>query len=228
VLLAQNGLPNQPYIFAEGKAEIERSADLVKLRFSVVARHSEQVKANEQVQSRTAGILALFDERKIAQEDVIAADVTSEPEYEEIDGRRGKVIGYSVTRSVEARLRDLAAIPKLVDQLLAIPGVEFSAIEPGLSNEKEVASEAVTKALDDARQRAEQTVKATGMKIDSVYALSPVAFIEIQNRMFGLPVTTYGYATTERVISPDPALYRLAPVRVSRSMHVIYLISPAK
>ena len=29
ILLAQGGLPNQPYIYVEGKAEIEKPADIV-------------------------------------------------------------------------------------------------------------------------------------------------------------------------------------------------------
>jgi hypothetical protein len=40
VLFAQGGLPNQPYIYVEGKAEIEKPADMVTLRFDLVTRNA--------------------------------------------------------------------------------------------------------------------------------------------------------------------------------------------
>lgn len=83
-----------------------------------------------------------------------------------------------------------------------------------------------------AREQADKTLKAMGMKIDSLFAISPVSFSEIRTRMFG---TDYSEATTERVIVTGSYIgnnaqseYRVAPVTVSQSIHVIYLIAPAK
>jgi uncharacterized protein len=231
-LLAEGGLPSQPYLYVEGKAEIEKPADMVTLRFELVARNADQAKANQEVQAKANKILELLKDRKIAENDVIAADLKSEPQYEneEQAGRKyGKIIGFAVTRSFSVRVRDVTAFAKLVNELLAIGGTEFSWIEAELTKEKEVRDEIFEKALVNAREQAEKTLKAMGMKIDSVFAVSPVAFPEIQSRMF---------ATTERVVVTGsyiptggdlpPSKYVLAPVKVSQSIHVIYLISPAK
>jgi len=229
-LFGDGGLPNQPYIYVEGKSEIERIADMVTLRFDLVARNPDQTKANQEVQAKAGQILALLNERKIAQGDVIAEDLKSEPQYEDEENssnRRGKIIGYSVTRSFEVKVRDVATFPKLVDELIALGGVEFSAIDGGLSKEKELNDDASQKALADARSRAEKTLAIVGMKIDSVFAVSPVPFPEIQKAMLG-GNHDYGSATTERVVVPDPMRYRLAPVSVTQSVHLIYLISPVK
>ena len=228
-LLAEGGLPNQPYIYVEGKSEIERMADMVTLQFHLVARNPDQTKANQEVQAKAGQILTLLNERKIAQGDVIAEDLKSEPQYEDEErgSRQGKIIGYSVTRSFEVKVRDVDTFPKLVDELIALGGVEFSAIDGGLSKEKELNDDASQKALADARTRAEKTLATVGMKIDSVFAVSPVPFPEIQKAMLG-GNHDYGSATTERVVVPDPMRYRLAPVSVTQSVHLIYLISPVK
>ena len=106
-LFAEGGLPNQPYIYVEGRAEVERSADMVTLRFDLVASNPDQAKANQEVQSKAVKILGMFNERKVAENDVIAADLRSEPQYEgddeESSAKRGKVIGYTVTRSFKRR-----------------------------------------------------------------------------------------------------------------------------
>lgn len=229
-LFAEGGLPSQPYIYVEGKSEIERMADMVTLRFDLVARNADQVKANQEVQAKAGKVLGLLDERKIARGDVIAEDLRSEPQYEEDEAsssRRGKIIGYSVTRSFEVKVRDVTTFPRLVDDLLALGTVEFSGIDGGLSNQKEMQDDASQKALDDARTRAEKTLASVGMKIDSVFAVSPVPFPEIRQKMLG-GHQSYGSATTERVVVPDPMQYRLAPVTVAQSIHLIYLISAAK
>jgi uncharacterized protein YggE len=233
-LLAEGGgLPSQPYIYVQGKAEIEKPANTVALRFNLVARNADQAKANQQVQSNAAKILGLLNARKIAQNDVIAADLTSEPEYEagdETDSprKRGKLVGYKVTRDFNVKVKDVTAFSKIVNELLAIGGIEFSGIQAELSNEKQIQSEVWEKAIADAREQAEKTVKAAGMKIDSVFALSPILFSAIQSRMF--PSDSYAGLTAaeESPAQPNPIEYRLPSITVGQTIHVIYLISPAK
>ena len=68
------------------------------------------------------------------------------------------------------------------------------------------------------------------MKIDSIYAVSPVPFPDIDGKILGgrervLATAAYASGPAERL---DPTKYRLAPIKVAQSVHVIYLISPAK
>ena len=238
-VFAQAGLPDKPYLYVEGKAEVEKPADMATLRFDLVARNADQAKANQEVQTKANKIFALLNEKKIAETDVIASDIKSEPQFEKNEdySKRGKIIGYSVTRTFTAKVRDVQSFATLVDQLLTIGGVEFSGIDPGLAKEQEVRNEMFEKALTNAREQAEKTLKAVDMKIDSIFAISPVAFPQIRSRIFGNDTSE---ATTERVIVtgsyiPSSAVgnavvseYRLAPLGVSQSVHVIYLISPAK
>ena len=226
-LFAQGGLPDKPYIYVEGKAEIEKPADLVALHFDVVARNPDQAKANQEVQTKAGKILALLNDKKISRSDVIAVDIKSEPQFEsdESGRKKGKIIGYTVTRRFEVKVRDLAVFPKLVDELVAITGVEFSDIAPGLTKEKEMQEEIWPKALINAREQADKTAKATAVTIDSVFAISPKPFPQIRSQMFG---SDYPEAATERAIVTGPPEYLLGPMTVSQSVYVIYLISPTK
>src|SRR5579862_1615214 len=94
---AQDGLPSQPYIYAQGKAETEKAPDMVTVQFGIVTHNVDQGKANAEVQSKATRILTLLTSRKIDEKDVIAADIRSEPEYERdenSDRGRGKLVGY--------------------------------------------------------------------------------------------------------------------------------------
>lgn len=161
-LLAQGGLPTQPYIYVEGKAEIEKAADIVTLRFDLVARNADQAKANQQVQGRAAKIFEMLGERKVAASDVVASDLKSDPQFADPNSQRGKIIGYSVTRTFEVIVRELPAFPKLVDELMNVSGVEFSGIDGGLSSQKEFRDDLRSKALEDARDQAEKTLRVRG------------------------------------------------------------------
>ena len=228
--MVQDGLPSVPYLYVEGKAEIEKPADMVTLRFDLVARNADQTKANQEVQAKAVKILALLDQKKITQTDVVATDLKSEPQYEneeESSRKHGKIIGYSVTRTFSVKVRDVAAFPKLVDELIAFGGVEFSGIDAGLSDEKAMQDEIWKKALTNARERAEKTLKEVGMNVDSIFAVSPVTFPEIRQKILGYSERPSAeYETALRQLPPSQ--YRLAPVALSQSVHVIYLISPAK
>src|SRR5262249_34020908 len=115
--LAEGGMPDKPYIYVEGKAEIEKPPDIVTLRVELVARALEQPKANQDVQARANKIIALLKERKITDNDIIADNLRSEPEFEQEESypnRRGKLIGYKVSRPFEIKVRDVAIFPKLV------------------------------------------------------------------------------------------------------------------
>jgi uncharacterized protein YggE len=230
-VLAQGGLPTQPYIYVEGKGEIQKPADLVTLRFNVVARDPDQPKANQQAQAAAGKILSMLDERKVAKDDVVAQDLRSEPniEVEEISGRRHeKLVGFTVTRPFEVKLRDLAALSKLVNDLIGTGRVEFSSIDAGVSDREQKREEVWKKALADAHDQAEKTLKTVSMKIDSVFAISPVPFPDIQQEMFRSRTGGTAGVEERHMIELSPLEYRLAPVTISESAYVIYLISPLK
>jgi uncharacterized protein YggE len=226
-LFADGGLPDKPYIYVEGTAEIEKPVDIVTLNFEVVVRNPDQAKANQEVQTKAKKILGMLDARQIAQNDVIAAAIKSEPQFEETDSgrKKGKLIGYTVTRQFEVKLRDVLAMPKLIDELIGVPGVEFSEVNPGVSKQKETDDEISEKAFENARERAGKMAKAMGATIDSVFAISSAPFPDIRARIFGNETPS---AVTERVVVTGPPDYRLGTVTVTHSVHVIYLISPAK
>jgi uncharacterized protein YggE len=121
----------------------------------------------------------------------------------------------------------VTSFAKLVDDLLAMGGTEFSGIDIGLIKEKEAADEMYEKALTNARERADKTLKTMGMKVDSVFAVSAAPFPEIHSKMFGATervVVTGSYAPSRGELAPSQ--YQLGPVKVSESIYVIYLMSP--
>src|SRR6266550_681767 len=167
-VFSEGGLPDKPFIYVEGRAEMQKPADIVTLRFELVARAPEQPKANQEVQSKANKIFTMLKQRKIANNDVIAESIRTESEFEREENypyKSGKLIGYKVSRPFQVKIRDITIFPKLADDLIAIGGVEFWGIDGGLAKEKEMENEVWDKALTNARERAEKTLNAMNMKI---------------------------------------------------------------
>jgi uncharacterized protein len=232
-LLAGDGLPNQPYVYVVGTAEISKPPDMATLQFNLIARDANQAKANRDVQTRANKVFALLKEEKIAQSDVTAQDIRSEAEFERNEAHPqeyGKLIGYVVTRPFTVKIRDVTIFPKLVDQLISLGNAEITSFVPALSNEKEIRSQLWDKAIANAREKAEKTGKLAGMKIDSVFAISPVAFSQIYTDIFERASAERVIVTGSNIPTAEEgrAQYWLGPVSISENVHAIYLISPAK
>jgi uncharacterized protein YggE len=241
---ANAGLPDKPYIYVRGSAESKKAPDIVTLRFDLIGHAPERAKANDDVQTRAAKVFDMLAKRSIDKNDIIADDFRTEEEFEESEGNRKtqKVIGYTVRRSFDVKIRDVKIFPKLVDDLVATVNVEFSSYEgisEGYSKETEIGKTLWQDAVADSRAEAERTLKNTGMKVDSMYAISPVPIAEITSRIFPKGESTTGTgAEAENVIvtgsnipTPEqrlPSEYRLTPISFRQIVHVIYLISPAK
>jgi uncharacterized protein YggE len=183
------------------------------------------------VQAKAKKLFALFKEAKIEDRDVVAEGLASEPEFErdETDEKkRGKLIGYVVTRSFNVNIRDLTKYGKLGDQIMALGGVKLRYVSSEISNREKLGEELWPKAIANAREQAEKTLKPMGMKIDSVFAVSSIDFGEIRGGFLqgGQRVVVTGMNIPT---PPDqPSEYRLEMIAIESTAHVIYLISPAK
>jgi uncharacterized protein YggE len=227
-VLADGGLLAQPYIYVKGNAEIEKSPDVVLVRFNLVARASGQGQANADLQARAAKVFAMLDERKIPKSDLVAEQIRSEPEFEqnESDPRpRSKLVGYIVTRPMAVKIRDINAFPKLIDDLIATVNAEVTGIEPQFSKADDLRDELWKQAMANARQQAERTAREAGMKIQSPYAISPVSIPEIEPTMLGKGDVVYAMGRQAAAEYTVPSEYRLAPIHFSQSVHVIYLMA---
>ncbi len=225
-----NGLPSQPFIFVEGKGQIEKPAGFVDVYFRVTVRAADQGKANEQVQAKAAKIAALLKTYKVDDSDCTFGELAAEPAFEEggTYSSKGKKVGFDVTRMFDVDFRDLQHLGGFLDDLLNLGDVEVTTMSPGIKGGKEVLEELWQSAVKDAHDHAEKIAGLMGMKIDSVYAISTVPFPEIEGRLLpnsGATITTgSNIPTAATKTGPE---YRLAPVKFEESVNVIYLISPA-
>jgi uncharacterized protein YggE len=128
------------------------------------------------------------------------------------------------------KIRDVSIFGKLVDELIAAANIELTSFVSGRLDEEEIADQLWDKAIANARDQAEKTAKQAGMKIDSVFAMSPISFPQISNDIFQRSEAERVIVTGSNIPTAEGgrAQYWLGMVSLTEKVHVIYLISPAK
>jgi uncharacterized protein YggE len=122
----------------------------------------------------------------------------------------------------------LEKFPKLVSDLFDAKVARFEGVTEECAKAKQLSGEVFAKALEDARASADKLAAASGMKVTSVWAVSKVPFQSVQARILGeSDLSPIGAGATPSASDSMP-IYRLAPVKFSQSVHVIYLITPEK
>lgn len=133
-----------------------------------------------------------------------------------------------VSRRFEVTVRDLTKYGKLGDQLMNLGDVALSSINSDVSASAEFGEALWPKAIANAREKAEKTLKPMGMKIDSVFAVSSINFGEIPAEFLNSGERIVVTGMNVPPLPDKPSQYRPAMVTIESRAHVIYLISPAK
>jgi hypothetical protein len=115
-------------------------------------------------------LLQSLAERGIAEKDIETAGFQVSPQYRHEPGRvqPPEIVGYQVSNMVQVKVRELAALGKLLDQVVReganqLHGISFSVAEPTALQDR-----AREKAMADARRKAELYVKSAGAKLGRV------------------------------------------------------------
>jgi len=158
------GPPWMPSITVEGSGEVRAKPDMATTTVGVVdqaATAGEALQANNQ---KSEALLRTLQESGVREQDLQTTGLSVAPNYSY--DRSGKapprIVGYTVSNQVTAKVRDLASLGELLDKVVQaganqIQGVSFSASDP-----EKYLEEARLKAVHDAQRRAASYAKALG------------------------------------------------------------------
>lgn len=112
-------------------------------------------------------ILSLGIDRK----DVRSTGISLYPSYDYRDGRASTPSGYHATNQVSIAIRDLKNVAAVLDGAVAVGGNTLSGVSFGVQNDTGFRQEALAKAAENARPKAEAMAKALGVRITGVQSI---------------------------------------------------------
>jgi uncharacterized protein len=165
--------PEPPSISVVGSGTASARPDTAEVSAGVVTRAATAAQALAQNNAGMDKVLKAVAALGIADRDVQTTGFNVVPQR-----RQGKqeqqppeIVGYEVSNQVRIKVRDLAALGRLLDTLVgqganALGGISFSVGEPA-----PVLDQARTKAMADARRKAEVYAQAAGVTLGPLLSI---------------------------------------------------------
>lgn len=169
-----------------GQGEVTAEPDLAHVVLGVEARRPALAEARTEVAAAVERLLALTKALGIDPRLVNATRMQVQPEYRWNEKDRQRVLlGYFVSRQVQVELRNLEQLGTLLERAVDAGANQVSDPVLDSTRRKDLERDAMTRAVQDARQNAETLARAAGVKLGPVRVLSaaPVGPVMPRYRM---------------------------------------------
>lgn len=160
---------NQISVGGTGSAAAPPDVALIDVGVDVVARSVAE--ARSMAATDSTQIMEALRSHGVASPDLVTTAMSIRPEYDHREGRRLR--GYRVANSVEAKVRDIEAVGKVIDAVAAvgdtivINGIHFTHADPTVLERR--AREA---AWEDASRKAAELAVLSGVTLGPVIAIT--------------------------------------------------------
>jgi uncharacterized protein YggE len=171
--------PGEVLLSVEGDGEDLSRPDVMTVRAGAVTTGSTAraaLEANNQLANR---LIEAVRSSGVEARDVRTANLSVTPRFNpgdeeraERDGRRPQITGYIAQNSLELRLRDLAAAPRILDALFAAGANHVVGPSFALSDPKPAQARARIAAIADAQAEAAAYADGLGMRVARVLRVS--------------------------------------------------------
>ncbi|MHA7817516.1 MAG: SIMPL domain-containing protein [Pseudohaliea sp.] len=167
--------PSPRTLSVQGEGRLSVPPDEARIGLAVQARSADLATAREDVNARTAAVLAHLEGLGIAAGDISAPGLTLRPEYRWDKAREQQVLkGYLVQRRIDVRLAELGRLGLLIEGAADAGANEVSPPVLGHSEEDRLRREALAAAGRDARANAEALAASLGMTVGPARTLDAV------------------------------------------------------
>lgn len=164
-------LPDGPHVVSRGEGRVTTSPDLAVIDFAIEGRGPDSAAAKAVADRAADGLLTATTRFSIAGKDIDPSGLRVGEDVEVSDGGRRVSNGFSATRRVQVKLRDLPRFNDFLDAALAGGGVALTNIEFESSRKDALMAEARSLAVAEARERASGLARAFDARLGKVYSI---------------------------------------------------------
>lgn len=171
MVLTGSVAPAETRISVSGTGETTVSADTAVISLGVNARNKDVLKAQQAVNETIAAIRKALIEQGIREENINTELINIYALYD-YSGDQEQLAAYSASSTLAIKVTDMQSVGALIDTAFAagantLNGVSFSA-----SDTDEAKAEAIKKAVENAKKKAEILAEAGGLKITGIRTIS--------------------------------------------------------
>jgi uncharacterized protein YggE len=159
-------------ISGSASSEVKFVPDRATIRISVQTRATSAAEAASQNARKQNAVLSALRSLGMSNEQLSTADYSVSPEYRYEPNKSPILVGYTVTNSIVADVRDVAQIGKVLDAALANGANMVSSLEFYSSNTDAARRQAVASAVAKAKAEADVAARAAGGTLGTLMQLN--------------------------------------------------------
>ena len=169
-------------ITVNGTGEVRVSADTAIISLGVNARDKDVLKAQQRVNETIAAIRTALIEQVVKEENINTDFINIYPLYDYSNDQE-QLAAYNASSTLAIKVTDMESVGSLIDVCFAAGANTLNGISFSASDTEEAKTEAMKKAVTDAKKKAEILAEASGLKIIGIEIISEGGVYSYQNNV---------------------------------------------
>lgn len=158
-------------ISVSGEGKTSAKPDIGQVELSVVTESSSAATAQKDNVAKMNNIIKGMKDFGIKDEDLKTSNYSINPKYNYRDGK-SYIIGYEVTQSLEVKIRDLDKTSTILQKASELGSNQVGSLVFTFDDPEKVRAEARTKAIDNAKQKAQELANSLGVSLGKITSFS--------------------------------------------------------
>ena len=167
-------------IRVNGNGEVRVAADTAVISLGVNARDRDVLKAQQKVNETIAAIRTALTGEGVPEEDITTDYLNIYATYDYRDDEE-QLAAYMANSTLAIRVTDMDTVGMLIDACFAAGANTLNGISFSASDTEEAKTEAMKKAVADARKKAEVLAETAGLKIKGIEEISENGVYSYEN-----------------------------------------------
>lgn len=157
-----------------GTATVTGTADMAVLHVGYRCENKESAQAQKEAAEVIARVEQAALEQGVEQKDIATDSLEIYPQYD-YSGETSELVGYGVTHMLRVTVRDIDRLGDVLDALLLAGANQSYGITFMSSKEDEMYLQALTMAVDNAAQKADQLAIASGLWLGGISSVKEIS-----------------------------------------------------
>jgi hypothetical protein len=160
-------------IAVSGRGEVFGTPDTLQMSFGVSVLRPTVKQAVADAAALADELIATLESSGVAGDDIQTANYSIYPEYDYSQDER-KLVGYRVSNTVTAKIRDLDSAGSVIDAAVSGVGdeIQVSGVSFSIEDDEDLISAARDAAWDDARSKAQQLADLASLTLGDAAMIS--------------------------------------------------------
>ena len=178
-----------PLLSVSGTGSVETTPDEATVSIGVSTSARDAAQAQNENAARAAAVQNAIKNLGIDGKSIRTRNYSFRPTYSHNEKRENIITGYAVDNTVEVKINNIGMVGKVIDAALSAGANRVNSLSFAAKNTEYLKREALLKAVNDAKFKADVIAKGLGRRIVSVWRVSENVGT-ITSRNYGMNMMT--------------------------------------